>query len=541
MKRAILIALLACTLLGVVAVLYFRISLDRNREQRLLLLTQYENAGKTEVAQGLLWGLLRDFPSDATVLDHLNKTEQQIEDKNQALALKWREIQENFDRLHGRVRATERNGRILDEKVGVFKSNVEGFQDLERQYWVEQVTVQETTAATDYLYQLLKEKRNQNTPLSATEIEQHLVVANEAIAQQNYTKAKTESVIILRSEPINAQAATIWCFATVSMTPESADNQKRVLPVVEYIVSVVPNNQLALQTAAMIYQAAGSYSLAEERYRKAYEIKNDSVELMKNYVDVLISVNKLKVGLPIAMRIWDTFEKSDATGLLMWRCLDDESDQDKQTFLKKWQATVPSSALPDTYMGEMAYTAGDKELALSSYQAAERKRPSKAIYQRLVEISLELRRTALSMQYLHVLIKGLNVKVDSGRQEFLKYGTILVETEFAANLYSEVLNDADIYLKVDALDNNIRLMLGRSLELTGDISNAISMYEIIYKSGKVEAVAEYLLAALYKQKKYKEITAHGAEILPKIIDPELKTRIASIIDSAHEQMTVKQK
>lgn len=519
----------------------FHIQSDTNKQSRLKLFAQYESEGKVAIAQSILWDLIRDFPEDPIIQDQIKKVDDEIESEKQATALRWQAVDENFDILKSRIHVTEQNGRILGQKVTVFKANVEDFQEQERQYWVGQTKAQDKSVATDYLYQLLRKKATEGERLTADEIKGHLENATQAILDNNYKKAKSESELILHSEPVSTQAAILWSFATVSLSPESIENTKQILPVMQYIINTLPNNFWALQTVGMIYQSTGSISLAEEYYRKAYELNTDSIELNQKYVLTLVSLKKYDIALPIARKIWNSNEKSEQTGLLVWQCMINESGSEKISFLNQWSSANSSSALPDIYLGELLYKSGEKDSAFIYYQSAEKKLPSKLIYQKLATLSLELGKNALAIKYLNLVISQINLKTEAGYTDYLKIGAELIQIEFDTGLYSNVINDAEFYLKMNPAANQISWYLAKSFENLKDYKSATTIYESLIKTNDFEQSIGDLLELYYSQKMYNEVVSTGKKYVDMISENSLKSKISDLIDRGSELLRGKNK
>jgi predicted Zn-dependent protease len=570
-----------------------------NKKERLSLLKKFDETGKTELAEGLLWGLVRDYPNDKEILELLDLTDRKIEEANAETDKKWRQLSKNFAEIDNTIQFSEKTlaqmrtkGGVLNDKeilelldltnrkieeanaetdkkwsqlsknfveidntiqfsektlaqmgtkvgvlqdsIGLFQSNIEDFQRIERQQWVEQISARETTADTDYLFRLLKEKRIVTNQLTAVEIDHQLVLANSALEARDFTGAKEKSANVLRSEPINTTAASIWSFATVSMAPETVENQKQILPVVEYIILQVPNNVMALQTAAMIYQASGNFSLAEERFRKAYEARPDSVVIQKNYLNTLIQLGKQTAGLPIAQKLWAETSKSDENGLLVWQCMNAEPIDQRIGFLQTWKKTIPSSPLPDTYLGELAYGEGNKKEAIDFFEFVVKKRPTKSIYKRLADISLEVGDTVSAITYMHSIINILNIAAESDRADYINYGRLLIQTEYNEKKYSDVLIDSETYLKNSPTENDLRFMVAKSYELTGHNVQALQEYENIYASGNIELVACPILELYSTMKDYDAVKKKGTAILSKITDKDLQSNIKNIMNKAED-------
>lgn len=506
------------------------------------MLSEYVQEGKIELAEGILWGLVRDYPNDKRVLEQLLIVESRIEENRQIEEGKWKQINENFDSIFSWMDVSDKNSQLLRNRVGLlqdrlakFQNNVEGFQDLERVQWVEQITARETIAETDYLYLLMKEKRVLENRLSPNEIDAQVAVARDSLLKRDYVTAKAQGLRILRSEPNNIDAASIWAYSTVALVPESVDNKKTILPVVESIVRQVPDNAIALETAGSIYLANGNPVLAEERFKKAHDVDPVSIILQKKYIESMLLNGNYETASTLAKKLWETNQKSDETALLVWNSIQNKTPDDKSGFLNEWVRAVSKSALPECYLAELSYQSGNYDEAIAHYIEADKKRPSKAIYQRLAEINLETGNGKPAIKYLRAYLGMLNIQIETDRASYAKYADMLIREEYAGEMFADVISDSENYLKVYPDARDIRFLLGKAYDLSGDESRAVSSYVSLLKSEDGERVAIPLLDIYLRTKKYDEVRKTGNDLLKRINDAETRSSITSIMDTAETQ------
>lgn len=511
-----------------------------NKAKREGLCRTYARDRKTELAQGVLWGLLRDYPTSSTVLSLASDIDILIEEEKAAAAERWRRVEETCVR----VESIERRLATLQGTVSRFQANVESFQELERVQWVEEITAREYVADTDYLYRLLTEKRIEKGRLTVREIEVAVVAAETLARSGANERARAESVRVLRSEPNNARAAAVYCYATASIAPESVDSIKVILPVANYLVQTIPSNYYALCATGKIYEADGNYAIAEERYRKAISSKPrdfSSIEADLGYIRAVVRQGRGSEVRSAAEAIWARDRTNEVYTLLLWDCLQGESRESKVDFLSRWGAAVPSSYLPDYYLGELANAAGDIDTAIRHYTSSAQKRPTKEVHKRLSDLLYSAGDRQGGAAYARKYLADINPNIASEQTVYLEYLRRAIVSDFEAGQYAVVAQDCARYNSIRSGDVEMIAMEGEANRAIKNAPRAIELFERVMDAGDYDRVAVSYLETFMMEKQYMEVQKKGKKLLSKVKDSSVERKIRELIDSAEVMAGKKQR
>jgi tetratricopeptide (TPR) repeat protein len=495
------------------------------REQRLRWLRSAEKNQDTALVGQILADLVRESPSDPALLEHWD-LHQAMVNEERLRVVRW---QESLDRqlvllsdLQAQVHHSQTTEKVLQSRTdavqsdlrrfqsdfgafhddfGTFQNGFQSFSQLVDQRVAQQQTAESGKKSLDFLYQLFREAPLAQ-PDSLATINTRLNEGLLAVEGQHWAAAKSLALQILRSQPDHARAAALWMYASVREAPDSPDLGNRVLPVSEAVLQVEPQNFGALYTAAVVYQASGNFTLAEDRFRRACEADPRSEVAQTGWVEALVSLNRGDEARRRAQSLWNQGEKDDRRGLLVWKTLGGAGDQEARGFLVQWKAAVPTSSLPDLYEGDLALRAQDLSGAIAAYQRSWEKKNTKAALQKWCEaLYADHQYLAAATQY-RSLLKLINAAQGAGRAEFLLFGQRLLDCGTQLSRWSDVVTDGGALLQVIPESAEVRASVGSAYLALGDAVQAQSVLEAgIGRPGGV-LLLDDLCEAYWTQKKY---------------------------------------
>ena len=530
-KRVQFIVLIAVALVAVAAlfmvVRYHRRVVEHERESRLAWLSKAEESGDRALSRQLLAALIRDFPDDNELQKHW-----EIELKNSLLEAKSvSETRATIDRLktlvmtmQGDLRASDRRRTGFEQRTDNFESRIDVFTDLIHSKLVEQEVNARKAKNENYLFLLLNQPPSESSA-SRDEINQKLNAAANGVNESDWDGAKQNAAFVLRNDPNQAEAASLWIYSTIERSPDSLGQESELLPVTETLLRLDPANYYALYSSAVIYQNTGNLSLAEDRYRKAMEARPSSREAKLGLITVLIAAQKMSDAQGLAKDLWSTGAKTDEVAKLIWQTMSDEPDTSLLDFLADWGKALPASPWPDLYKGDILARNKELQEAIQSYEDSLQKRWSKTGLTKLAEASFQNGAYQKAAGYYRDLIKTVNPNGQGGGAEFALDARRMVGSDIESKNWADALSDGNEVLQLNPSLIEIRAMVGQVDLNIGEPLKAEKVLEP--GTGTIEGMSlvEELFSSYWALKEYDKLKSKCKVILSWPLNEEQRAGI----------------